>query len=173
MSYKTGNRNQATFLPACIEDYISKDDPVRAYDIFVESLDWSKLGIAIEENKAGANPYHPKAMLKLLIYGYAYGIRSSRKLERAGKHNLSFIWLTGNLQPDYRTIARFRRENAGALKNVLKQCVHMCLKLNLIEGNTLFIDGTKLKANASLKNTMTKQEYREYLEKVTKKTVSP
>jgi len=168
MSYKTGDRNQRTFLPACIEDYINTDDPVRAYDIFVESLDFSKLGIIIEECKAGAHPYHPKAMLKLLVYGYAYGIRSSRKLERAGKHNLSFIWLTGNLQPDYRTIARFRRDNTEALKQVLKQCVHMCVSLDLIEGNTLFIDGSKIKANASLKNTMTKEEYKEYLEKVTK-----
>lgn len=168
MGYISGDRNQMTFLPSCIEDYISKDDQVRAYDIFVESLNFDKLGIKIEEAKPGANPYHPKDMLKLLIYGYAYGTRSSRKLERAAKHNLSFIWLTGNLQPDYRTIARFRKDNITALKNVLKQCVHMCLKLNLIEGNTLFIDGSKIKANASVKKTMTEEEYKEYLEKVTK-----
>jgi transposase len=141
---------------------------VRAYDVFIETLDFNKLGIFIEENKSGANPYHPKAMLKLVVYGYAYGIRSSRKLERAAKHNLSFIWLTGNLQPDYRTIARFRRDNTNALKNVLKQCVHMCVKLNLIEGNTLFIDGSKIKANASLNNTMTEQEFKEQLEEITK-----
>lgn len=168
MGYITGNRNQMTFLPSSVEDYISKDDQVRAYDIFVESLNFDKLGIKIEEAKSGANPYHPKAMLKLLIYGYAYGIRSSHKLERAAKHNLSFIWLTGNLQPDYRTIARFRKDNITALKNVLTQCVRMCLKLGLVEGNTLFIDGSKIKANASVKQTMAEEEYKQYLEKVTK-----
>lgn len=168
MGYINGTRNQTTFLPSRVEDYISKDDQVRAYDIFVESLDFNKLGIKIEETKSGANPYHPKDMLKLLIYGYAYGIRSSRKLERASKHNLSFIWLTGNLQPDYRTIARFRKDNINELKNVLNQCVRMCIKLDLIEGNTLFIDGSKIKANASVKKTMTKEEYKEYLIKVTK-----
>jgi len=162
MAYIKGDRNQLTFLPQAIEDYITKDDPVRAYDAFVETLPFDKLGIVIDENQAGANPYWPKAMLKLLIYGYAYGIRSSRKLERACFHNLSFIWLTENIKPDYRTIARFRIDNKDALKNTLRQCARMCLKLGLIEGNTLFIDGTKIKADASLKNTWSKERLEKY-----------
>ncbi|MFH1876393.1 MAG: IS1182 family transposase [Candidatus Omnitrophota bacterium] len=162
MAYIKGNRNQITFLPQAIEDYIAKDDPVRAYDAFVEALDIDKLGLAIDENQAGANPYWPKAMLKLLIYGYPYGIRSSHKLERACYHNLAFIWLTEGIKPDYRTIAKFRVANADILKNVLRQCAHMCLKLGLIEGNTLFVDGTKIKANASLKNTWSQERLQKY-----------
>lgn len=162
MAYIKGNRNQITFLPQAIEDYIAKDDPVRAYDAFVEALDIDKLGLAIDENQAGANPYWPKAMLKLLIYGYPYGIRSSHKLERACYHNLAFMWLTEGIKPDYRTIARFRVANTDILKNVLRQCARMCLKLGLIEGNTLFVDGTKIKANASLKNTWSKERLQKY-----------
>lgn len=162
MAYIKGNRNQIMLLPQAVEDYIAKDDPVRAYDAFIEALDYNSLGLIIDENQPGANPYWPKAMLKLLIYGYAYGIRSSRKLERACYHNLAFIWLTEDTKPDYRTIARFRIANRDILKNVLRQCVRMCLKLGLIEGNTLFVDGTKMKANASLKNTWSKERLQKY-----------
>ncbi|MDP2981271.1 MAG: IS1182 family transposase [Candidatus Omnitrophota bacterium] len=162
MAYIKGNRNQMMLLPQAVEDYIAKDDPVRAYDAFVEALDRNGLGLVIDENQPGANPYWPKAMLKLLIYGYSYGIRSSRKLERACYHNLAFIWLTEDIKPDYRTIARFRIANRAIIKNVLRQCAHMCLKLGLIEGNTLFVDGTKIKANASLKNTWSKERLQKH-----------
>lgn len=168
MGYIKGDRNQLTLLPTAIEDYVSADDPVRAYDAFIATLDFAQLGIELDNNQSGANSYWPKAMLKLLVYGYSYGIRSSRKLERACYHNLSFIWLTDGIKPDYRTIARFRIDNKEALKNVLKQSVHMCLKLDLIEGNTLFIDGTKIKANASLSNTWTQKDCQKYMEKISK-----
>lgn len=168
MAYIKGERKQLMLLPQVIEDYVAVDDPVRAYDAFVEALDFNRLGIVIDTNQSGANSYWPKAMLKLLAYGYAYGIRSSRKLERACYHNLSFIWLVDGIKPDYRTIARFRINNKEALKNVLKQCVQMCLKLDLIEGNTLFIDGTKIKANASLANTWSQKDCQEYLNKISK-----
>lgn len=162
MAYIKGNRNQITLLPQAVEDYIAKDDPVRVYDAFVEALDCDKLGLSIDENQSGANPYWPKAMLKLLIYGYAYGIRSSHKLERACYHNLAFIWLSEGLKPDYRTIARFRVANKDVLKNVLRQCARMCMELGLIQGNTLFVDGTKIKANASCKNTWSQNKLKHY-----------
>lgn len=165
MAYKTGNRLQQTFLPPVIDDYISEHDPVRVYDAFIESLDFKSLGISLEP-QAGADEYYPKEMLKLLIYGCSYGFRSSRKLERACHHNLSFIWLISNLKPDYRTIARFRKKHKKAIKNVLKQCVRMCIKFNLIDGNILFVDGSKIRANASIKNTWTKKKCKNMLVKI-------
>jgi len=158
MAYRYGNRNQIRLLPESMEDYVAPDDPVRAYDTFIKALDFRELGIILDPNKVGNSEYHPKAMLKLLVYGYSYGIRSSRKLERATHHNLSFIWLTSGLKPDHKTIAEFRRKNKEALANVLKQCARICIQLNLIEGNTLFVDGTKIRANASIKNTWTKEK---------------
>lgn len=166
MAYKKGNRLQITFLPAAVEDYVGSKDPVRIYDAFVEALDFAKLGICIAPYKAGADEYYPKDMLKLLVYGYSYGTRSSRKLERACHHNLSFIWLMGDEKPDYRTIARFRSENKEALKKVLKQCVRLCMNMELIEGNTLFTDGSKFRANAGIKNTQTKETLRVQLKEV-------
>ena len=120
MAYKIGNKMQQTFLPNIIDDYVDPQDPVRVYDAFVDALDFHSLGIPIEP-QPGADEYYPKQMLKLIIYGYSYGIRSSRKLERACYHNLSFKWLMNNLKPDYRTIARFRSDHKEAIKKVLKR----------------------------------------------------
>jgi hypothetical protein len=105
-------------------------------------------------------------MLKLLVYGYSYGIRSSRKLEREIHYNLSFIWLSGGLKPDFKTIAEFRRNNKVALANVLKQCARLCIKLGLIEGNTLFVDGSKVRASASINNSWNEDRCSKRLEKI-------
>ena len=166
MAYRNGDRDQMQLLPPSIEEYVGPDDPVRAYDAFVESLDLDELGIIWDEHKVGNSEYNPKAMIKLLVYGYSYGLRGSRKLEMATYHNLSFIWLMGGLKPDHKTIARFRKNNRATLKNILKQCVRLCIDLGLIEGNTLFVDGSKIRANASIGNTWTPAKCERYLKKV-------
>jgi len=166
MAYKHGNRYQMKLFPQSIEDYVSEADPVRAYDAFVEALDFNELGIILDENQVGNSEYDPKAMVKLLVYGYSYGIRSSRKLERALSHNVSFIWLMGGLNPDHKTISEFRKNNRKALKNILKQCARLCIKLGLIEGNTLFVDGSKIRANASIDNTWTQEKCETYLKNI-------
>jgi transposase len=162
MAYKYGNRSQLTFLPDCIEKYVSEEDPVRVYDAFVDALNPKELGIEIDENAVGNSWYDPVTMIKILVYGYSYGWRSSRKLERALHHNLSFIWLTGGLKPDHKTISNFRKEHKESLKKVLKQCARVCIKLGLIEGNTLFADGSKFRANAGKSQTKTLETWKKY-----------
>ena len=121
MAYRYGDRCQTQLFPPSLEDYVGEDDPVRAYDAFVEVLDLGKLGITLDANKVGNSKYDPKAMIKLLVYGRSYGLRSSRKLERATCHNVSFIWLLGGLKPDHKTIAQFRRRHKEALTLVQLQ----------------------------------------------------
>ena len=169
MAYRYGDRAQMELFPPCIEDYVSPEAPVRAYNVMIEALDFTELGIKIEPHKVGCPQYDPQIMLKLLVYGYSYGVRSSRKLEREAHYNLSFIWLTGGLKPDHKTIAEFRRKNKPALKKVLRQCVQLCIKLKLIEGNTLFVDGTKIRANASLKNSWDQKRCERHLKKIDKR----
>lgn len=159
MAYRYGDREQFGLFPQSIEDYVSKEDPVRVYDAFVESVDFGQLGIDIDEHQVGNSEYDPKAMLKLLVYGYSYGLKGSRKLERACHHNMSFIWLMGGLKPDHKTIAEFRRGHKKALKQVLKQCVRLCIKLDLIAGNVLFVDGTKIRASAARGKTHDRAYY--------------
>ena len=168
MAYIIGEKDQHVLFPPIIDDYISKNDPVRVYDAFVDALDLKELGIECLPTP-GAPTYFPKNMLKLALYGPSYGTFSSRKLERACHHNLSFIWLMDNLKPDYRTIARFRLKNAKAIKKILKQCVRLCLKMDLIEGNTLFTDGSKFRANAGIGKTRTKEGLEKELKKIDEK----
>jgi len=148
MAYRCGDRYQMDLMPPSIEEYVGSENPVRAYDAFVEALNFRELGIEINPDKVGNSEYEPRSMFKLVVYGYSYGVKSSRKLERECYHNLAFIWLMGGLRPDHKTIAEFRRNNKKALQKVLQQCARMCIKLDLIGGNVLFVDGTKIRANA-------------------------
>ena len=167
MAYRCGDdRRQTILFPESIDQYVSQDHPVRAYDAFVDALDLRQLGIDLNEKKVGNSQYHPNLMLKLLLYGYSYGIKSSRKLEREVHNNLSFIWLVKNLKPDHKTIAEFRRKNKAAIKNALKLCAQLCLKLGLIQGNILFVDSTKLWANAGKAHQHNKRWYQKQLNKV-------
>jgi transposase len=167
MAFNANQRHQPIMFPAIIEDYVPSNAPVRVYDAFVEALDFEDLQIKLEPNpKGGAYAYYPKDLMKLLIYGPSYGIRSSRKLERACHDNVSFIWLMGGMKPDYRTIARFRVEYKEAIKRVLKQCVRMCIKMDLIEGNMLFIDGSKFRADASMHQSWTKERCEKHIKKI-------
>lgn len=166
MAYRYGEREQKVLFPQSIQEYIPSDDPVRAYDAFIDALDFQELGISFDTNQVGNPSYDPKSMLKLLNYSYSYGWKSSRKIERAIHHNVSFIWLVGGLKPDHKTISEFRRKNKQAIKKVLKQCTRMCIKLKLIDGNILFADGTKIRANASRSKNYSKKQYQKMLSKI-------
>ena len=168
MAYREGDRCQMTLLPPVIEDYVGQRDPVRAYDAIIDAMDTDELGLVIDRSQVGNPAYDPKAMLKLLVYGYSYGWRSSRKLERACHHNLSFIWIMGGLKPDHKTIANFRKDNRKVVEKVLKQTARICMKMDLIEGNCLFTDSTKVRGAASIDETRTREGWEKKLEEVDK-----
>ena len=170
MAYRYGkDRLQMMVLPPTLDQFVSRENPVRAYDAFVDALDFNEMGIDLDDGKVGNSEYDPRSMLKLLLYGYSYGVKSSRKLEREVHNNLSFIWLMKQLKPDHKTIAEFRRKNKQALKKALTLCAKLCLNLGLIEGNVLFVDGTKLRANAGKANLHKEKWFREQLEEVDKR----
>ncbi len=169
MALRLPERDQRDLFPPSINDMVDNEAPVRAYDAMIDVQDLSELGIVVDHNKIGCPEYDPRSMLKLLVYGYSYGIGSSRKLERATHDNISFIWLMGGLRPVYKTISEFRRLNKRGLKNVIKQCAHICVDLDLIAGNVLFVDGTKIRANASISNSYTKQKAEKVLANIDKR----
>ena len=149
MAYRYGDdRHQMLLFPDRVDSYVSNDHPVRAHDAFVDHLNFRDLGIDEDSNRVGNPEYHPRLMLKLLLYSYSYGVKSSRKIEREIHNNVTFIWLLKNLKPDHKTIAEFRRYNKKALHKALVLSARLCLKLNLIDGNIFFLDGTKIRANA-------------------------
>lgn len=164
MAYRNGNdREQGMLFPQSIDNYIPEGHVARAYDAFVETLDLSEIGIELNPQKVGNSQYNPRLMLKLLLFGYSYGVHSSRKLERETYNNLAFIWLMKDLKPDHKTIAEFRRRNKEAIIKTMKLCARLCLKLNLIEGNVLFADGTKIHANAGRKHQYSRKWYEKQL----------
>jgi len=169
MAYRHGERRQGVLFPASIEDYVSADSPVRVYDEIIDTMNLEDMGFEVDPHKVGNPQYHPMSMLKLLVYGYSYGVRSSRKLERECHNNILFIWLMGDLKPDHKTIAEFRRKNKKALAKVLREVAKVCMALKFIEGNTLFVDGSKIRGNASISNSWSKQKCERKLKKIDKR----
>lgn len=168
MSCISGSREQISMLPPTIEEYVNQNNPVRAYDAFIEAIDLSEFKSMQKKaiRRTGRPNYDPKVMIKLFVYSYSYGWRSSRKIERALHNDLTFIWLTGGLKPDHKTIANFRKDNESDLKKILKLCAQLCLKLNLIDGNHLFLDGSKIRGNASINQTKSKKKWEEICKQV-------
>ncbi len=112
MSYIEKSLRQQIMLPECVDDYIAEDNPVRVIDAFVDSLEMQELGFTKAKPACTGRPgYDPSDMVKLYIYSYFYKIRSSRKLQQECGRNLELFWLLGKLQPDFRTIADFRKDN--------------------------------------------------------------
>lgn len=163
--FKTGeSRQQASLLPARVEDYVGPDNPVRAIESFVCALDLGKLGFRHADRGAeamGQPPYDPADLLKLYLYGYINQVRSSRRLEREACRNLELIWLLKNLRPGYRTIANFRKENWQALKAVNRGFVLMARELGLVGGAVVAIDGSFFHGDASKASIFTRKRLAE------------
>src|SRR5882672_4227348 len=163
---KTGAcREQESFLPPRIEDYVGPDNPVRAIEAYVASLDVEKLGFRHADAGGGAGqpPYDPADLLKLYLYGYLNQIRSSRRLEREAQRNLELIWLLKKLAPGYRTIAKFRQENWVALKLANRSFVLLARELDLVSGALVAIDGAFFHGDASKASIVTRKRLSEQL----------
>ncbi len=140
-------RSQMSLLPECLDDYVSEDNPVRVVEALIDALDLEKLGFAgVVPQATGRPAYHPSMMLKLYVYGYLNRVHSSRRLERESQRNVELMWLTGRLAPDFKTITNFRKDNGRGIREVCKQFVTVCRKLNLLSQSTVVIDGSKFKA---------------------------
>jgi transposase len=161
------DREQSTLFPASLNDYVTEDNPVRAVEVFVEGLDLDKLGfVGVQPLDTGRPSYHPAVMLKLYIYGYLNRIPSSRRLERECQRNIELIWLTGQLAPDFKTIADFRKDNGKSIREVCREFVALCRKLDLLSTTSVAIDGSKFKAVNARDKNFTEAKMRRRLERI-------
>ena len=149
MAYIASNKNQNWLLPLSINDMIPNDHICFLVEDFVELLDFSKFDMIYDG--AGHPAYHPRIIMKIIIQGMLSRIRSSRKLAAACRENFVFMYLAEKISPDFRTIARFRKENADFIKSAFKKTLELAEKNNIIDISSVFIDGTKIKAYASKK----------------------
>src|SRR5437660_12180642 len=133
--FKPGiSRHQPSLLPPRIEDYVERDNPVRAIDAYGNAVDLAKASFRQPGSGGGRGqpPYDPRDLLKLYLYGYLHRIRSSRRLEQETCRNLELIWLLKGLEPGYRTIGNFRKENWAALKAACREFVLVLRDLGLV-----------------------------------------
>src|SRR6266403_792524 len=168
-AFKTGeSREQPSLLPARIEDYVGRDNPVRAIESFVCFLDLAKLKFRHADRglEVGQPPYDPADLLKLYLYGYINRIRSSRGLEREACRNLELIWLLKHLKPGYRTIANFRKENWETLKAANRSFVLLARELGLVGGSVVAIDGSFFHGDASKASIFTRKRLAEQIAKL-------
>jgi transposase len=141
------DRGQSTLLPECLEDWIDKDNPVRAIDAFVDTLDLAELGFeGVEPAETGRPSYHPSILLKLYVYGYLNRVQSSRRLEREAGRNVEMMWLLGRLVPDHKTVADFRKDNGRSIRKVCTRFIELCREMGLLAKASVAIDGSKFKA---------------------------
>jgi transposase len=141
------DRNQLSLEPLCFDEMISEENPVRALEMIVESMNIPKLGFTYSETKeTGRKPYSHEDMFKLYAYSYFNGIRSSRKIERECHRNIEVMWLIGELKPDHKTIANFRKDNKKAIKAAFRRFTMICDELGLISKEIVAVDGSKFRA---------------------------
>ena len=158
-----GDRNQ--FMIFSLEGQIARDSFVRVVDAFVDAIDLKSFGFAhVECKEEGRPPYPPSALLKLYLYGYRYGIRTTRKLEREAQTNIEAMWLLSGLKPKYKTISDFRKNHSKAFREVFRRFVCLLKEWKLIEGQTLAIDSFKIRANNSLKNNFNENKLLRHLD---------
>jgi transposase len=163
------DRSQSILFPERLEDYVGEDNPVRVVDAFVDHLDLTGLGFNRAVPEATGRPgYHPATLLKIYIYGYLNRVQSSRRLEREAQRNVEVMWLTGQLAPDFKTIADFRRDNGAAILKVCREFVLLCRQLGLFSQALVAIDGSKFKAVNNRDKNFTQAKVRRRIEEIEK-----
>lgn len=151
--YHSYTPDQAFLLPQSLTELVPAVDPVHAVRRAVSELDL----VAIHEAyrcARGRPPYHPEAMVGLLLYGACRGIYSSRRLELACSHDVAFMYLTAMARPDFHTIATFRKRFRPVLVDLFRQVLQMCRRAGLVRLGHVSLDGTKVRANASKHKAM-------------------
>ena len=169
MSHITGEeRNQLIMIS--LEAVVSKESFVRVIDAFVNAIDLESFGFShVCCKEEGRPPYHPSILMKLYLYGYRYGIRSSRKLEREASLNLEAMWLTMCQSPKYKTIANFRKNHSKAFREVFRSFVRLLRDWELADGKTIAIDSFKIRGQNSLKNNLNQAKIDRHLEYIDNK----
>lgn len=160
-------RTQAVLFPSQLDEYVTEDNAVRVIDAFVDTLDLRALGFrGTDPADTGRPAYHPAVLLKIYIYGYLNRIQSSRRLERETQRNIELMWLVNRLTPDFKTIADFRKENGQAIRNVCRQFVLLCHRLDMFQGGEVAIDGSKFKAVNNRDKNYTQRKLKARIEQV-------
>jgi transposase len=167
IKFKTGeSRSQAALFPSTIEDYLPKGHLGKLVVTIVNKLNLEN--IIKKYSQKGQKAFDPAMLVALLFYGYAIGVRSSRKLSKGCEERVDFMYIAAKLTPSHKSISEFRRENVEELKDLFQQIVLIGIKLGIAKmGNIkVSVDGSKIRANASSKLTKDEEGLNKLLEQV-------
>ncbi|MBU4501188.1 MAG: IS1182 family transposase [Nanoarchaeota archaeon] len=156
MAYIKSFKNQNWLLPPSLSDLIPEDHVCLLIESFIDEQDFSSFDI--KYSGAGHPAYHPKVILKLLVMGVLDKVRSSRRLARNARENIVYMYLSEKLCPDFRTISDFRKSNPTIVKKAFQHTVTLAKSEGMLDLSNLATDGTKLKANASNRKVLSKEE---------------
>ena len=147
--------DQQLLLPVALQEWLPEDHQAYFISDVVDQLDMSEVTARYERERRGGPPYHPRMMVKALLYGYCVGVASSRRIAQRLHEDIAFRVLAANNTPDFRTISDFRKDNLDALSGLLSvQVLALCQKAGLVKLGHVALDGTKVKANASKHKAM-------------------
>src|SRR6202521_3463404 len=151
--------DQPFLLPPSLQDWLPENHLARFIADVSNELDLSAIYAEYERKDGrGLAAYHPLLWTRLLLYGYAIGVTSSRRIERATNDDLALRYLAADQHPDHDTIAAFRREHLEALAGLFVQALRLCQKAGLVKLGNVAIDGTKMMANASTRRSVNYQK---------------
>lgn len=152
--FKAFEPDAVMLVPPSLDEWLPGNHLARFIaDLVAEELDLSRFYASYAKTK-GQPPYDPRLMVRVLLYGYCVGVRSSRELERACVDVVAFRWLAGQQAPDFRSIGRFRQRHLAALGNVFLQALELCRAAGMVSLGRVALDGTKVRANASRRKAM-------------------
>jgi transposase len=156
------NKNQLFLLPPSVNEWVRADHPARVLSDIVDHLDVSGFRTVSTE---GRPCYDPRLMLKVVLWGYATGVRASRKMEERLHSDVVFMWLAGLQKPDFRTICLFRKDNKPAIEGLFAQVLVVAKQMGLLKLGLVALDGTKLRASAGIGSFKKVSEWRKDLTK--------
>ena len=148
--FRCPERRQTFLLPPDMRDWLPEDDIVHLILDAVALMDLAAFEATHKLGGAGQAPFAPSLLLSVLIYAYSHGVRSSRAIERLCRRDAGYRFIVGTHVPDHTVIARFRRRHVERLEAVFVRVLEMCRDAGLIRLGLVVLDGTKVKANASL-----------------------
>ena len=160
------NREQMYLMPVSLKDWLPEGHLAWFILDAVEAIDLSKFYLKYRADGWGRAAYDPQMMVSLLLYAYCLGVRSSRQIERGCEVDVAFRVISGNLRPDYSTICRFRSENERELGILFTEVLRLCAEAGLVKAGVVALDGTKVKANASLSANRTQEHIEEEVRKM-------
>jgi len=160
------DRNQAYLLPPSLTDWLPQDHLAWFVLDAVEQIDLSEFYKKYRTDGVGNSAFHPSMMVALLIYSYCTGERSSRKIEKYCQTDVAYKVVTANQYPDHSTISRFRKDNQSHLKKLFLEILRLCAEAGLVKLGNVSLDGTKIKANASLSANRTLKRLEQEIDKM-------